>query len=351
MKKILFIITTSLVFLFSINFINVKAASNPKEKPFSAKLELPYNQEKGVKSYFNLHVKPKQKQTVYINLTNQESNTITVKISPTNALNSPTGGIIYTPKKKDDYSTLIDKDYYMDKNIIVPKEVTLAAFEQKKIPIKINVPNMDAGKLLGGILFELKQTELKEIENKKKEISFSGKVSIAQAIAIQLNLPKEAKNAPLKISDIKSANLANGMNVIFTLENSSADIQKRLNLDYSIKKDGETIFNGNISDFNVSPKSVVKMQIPWKGSKVAQGIYDLNINTPTGQNIYSDKFKVSNASVLNYSKQSGEKIVIPVLNIPIYIYIIAVVFILITIYLAFIFGKRKANVKGDKKVA
>ncbi len=348
MKKILLFLTSIMLFIFSINTASAKTNDiKTKNLDFSVSLELPKNQEKGIESIFSLNVKPKQHQTVYINLKNNTSKPITVEMSQANALNSPSGGINYTNKRKDDYSQLIDSMFYMDNKINIPKEVNLKAYENKRIPITIHVPSIDQGTLLGGIIFHSKT-----VHSNSNSQGYSAKVSIDRTIAIKLNLSKEIKTVPLKISKVESENLGNRVNVAFNLENKNASIFQNVQINYEISKKGKMIFSGEIPSFNVAPKTQVKMQIPWNADEITQGKYHLKIKPTSQSEGISQDFSVTKHNLSTLSKQSGEKVVTPISSIPFYAYFVVILIIVGIVYCAYLFGtKRRKEEENNKRAA
>jgi F0F1-type ATP synthase delta subunit len=323
-------------------------ASDSNNLPFDVSIDIPDNQDPSIRSYFSLDVKPEQKQTVYVHIKNNKANQITVNVTSANALNSPSGGIIYTEAESEKYSSLIDPNFYMAKNITVQNKIILQPYEEKMIPIEISLPSINEGKLLGGLIFKLENAAARKINEEDTSVSLVGKINVAQAIAIQLNLPKDVAKKSLKLTEATTESLANGINIAFNLENINGTILMSERMKYKVLKNDQVIFEGTIPNFNVAPKSKVEMLIPWDAGKIKEGNYNFIVESASNKALYTGGIKVTKTNLLDYSKRSGQKIIIPYLKIPIYYYIIAGLLIVIMLYAAYRFGTKKRNNEEDK---
>lgn len=185
MKYIRFFLSVLFIILCTVSFPSV-ARSEDGKQPLSLKPILPENQNVEVNSYFNLLVKPGDKQTIYVQITNNKKETIVVTLTPANAYTRPNGGIFYDTNIDSPETILLDKSFALSNYISIDKNVTIKPNETINVPIKITVPDIKSGTLLGGILIneEVPTSENIKEETKKNEAKFKVITKTVFAIAI-----------------------------------------------------------------------------------------------------------------------------------------------------------------------
>ncbi|MEK5394070.1 DUF916 domain-containing protein [Margalitia sp. FSL K6-0131] len=355
-KSVVLTILVICMFTVTTGFSKNASDNNQQSLPFSVSLNLPQNQVEGVKSYFDLNVRPNTTQKLSVLIKNLSSKEITVNMMMANALNSPQSGIIYQKERKNDYARLIDRSFYMDQYIEVPETIKLKPFETKKTEIKVNIPDKK-GVLLGGLLFNQKEDNKKKVEKTKNDVSVKGNIKIGTAIAIQLNYPKKERQVPLNIIDASNQVFLGGSFVNFQLTNKNADLIKNVSYDYKVmnSKDNKTLFKGKIQPFNVAPKSEVKMRIPWEGKTIESGQYKLVLHETNSNNEIEKPFEIERTDVKEYAKATNQKVSTPFLQLPWYTWGGGSLLLVCIVIFAYRFGKKKnkqSNTESEgKKVA
>jgi hypothetical protein len=338
MKKIVaFFLSISLVFQ-----LNVASASENKPPnvslPFSVSFDMPNNQDKETKAYFNLKMQPNQVQTVYLFLQNSSQEVLELNVKPSNAIMSLSGGIVYDDSHGSNYTYLTNNSYYMDQYLSLPKEVILKPNEVKRVPVTIKAPGESLGTVLGGVLF-IPRDE-KTAASKEQ---FSTATKLRLNVPIQINLPSNEKSSSLKINRSETLIFPSGANVMFELENPNNSILKGVSYEYTVKNENDKeLFNGAIPPFSVAPKSKVKIPIPWNYVTYKPGKYKLILEPSYSNTKIENEFNISVKDVSTYIKKTHQKSPVPIINIPIYVWILLSILILSLIYSAYRLGKKKS---------
>jgi len=329
--------------LYINTFLNV-AAAEAAELPITIKSIFPDNQKAGITGYFDLQVSSGEKQTIFIQITNNKSEDIVVEIIPTNAYTSPTGTIFYKEAADSPETILLDEFFALSKCLSLNKEVAIKAKETVKVPIEVTAPNIDSGTMLGGILISEKEKvdenvneEIEKIE--KDTAKFRVLTKTAFALAIQLDFPNQANPA---FSFGKAGFKPNGAKVFIEMVNDATLIQRDISGVYEVtNKDGEKLFAGEIAPMIMAPKTQINYPFPWGNPTLEPGNYTLSINANVaGEEIAIERvFKIDNNSVKKYAESANQPIAQTQTGIPYWAAILAVV---ILGGLMFWFGKRKA---------
>ena len=119
---------------------------------FSVKAIIPDNQIDTKKSYFDLRMKPKQKQEIETILYNSSDKEITINISVHNATTNQNGLIVYEQDAKIDPSLKIPLNTIVT---VSDQKITIPAYRSKTITATIGMPDDEFdGTILGGLHFE-----------------------------------------------------------------------------------------------------------------------------------------------------------------------------------------------------
>ena len=142
-------------------YLPISGYAQEGDVEFSVKAIIPDNQIDTKKSYFDLRMKPKQKQEIETILYNSSDKEITINISVHNATTNQNGLIVYEQDSK------IDPSLKVPLNTIVTvsdQKITIPAYRSKTITATIEMPDEEFdGMILGGLHFEK--------ENQKDESS------------------------------------------------------------------------------------------------------------------------------------------------------------------------------------
>ncbi len=280
------------------------------ETPMTIEVILPVNQKAGVTGYFNLQVNSGEKQTIYIQITNNKSKDILVIFTPTNAYTQPTGGIFYEAKVDSPETSLLDDSFALSKSISMASEVTIKAKQTVKVPIEVTVPNMNKGTVLGGVLIREKTVPSKQTNETLAEdtATFTVLTETAFAVAIQLDLPQQALPA---FSFGKAGFNPVGPNVFIEMRNDAPMIQRQISGLYKVtNEDGQELFAGEFKPMIMAPKTQINFPMGWDSSVLEPGKYTFSITADVaGKEIIAEEsFNISNTAVETYAERANQPI-------------------------------------------
>ncbi|MFW7431146.1 WxL protein peptidoglycan domain-containing protein [Vagococcus carniphilus] len=254
MKKInkILVFMACLIIVLSVK-INVVRAE--EALGFTYENTLPKNQI-GAATYFELKVKPGDKQTLVTTLTNQTDKKKVIQINISNATTSSAGNINYGPSKE---KLIGEKTEEIAKMLEAPSRVTLKPHESKKVELKLTVPKEEFdGIALGGVqlkeVSENKTEEVKEGTSLKNEYSYIFSVSVKET---------DKKIAPKVTS---SGAQYNGMAYVI-LNNVQPIITSKVKINTVLmKKDSDKIIDEfKVVDYRLAPNSV--LSLPLQGTE------------------------------------------------------------------------------------
>ncbi len=168
---------------------------------------------------------------------------------------------------------------------------------------------------MGGLLFELAQdTKAQNLE--KDGLNFSVHNRIEYAVAIQLNneeTEKSINKTPLKLNGTTVESYPTQPQVHALIQNTNANIVRDVAVYYEVLSQEKVIFHGNISAFNVAPKSKVGLSIPWKAKEYKDGKYTLKVTIKENgiPKTYTEQIHITASNVTEYAEQTGAVKVLP----------------------------------------
>lgn len=319
------------------------AIAGAAEQPMSVIPMLPENQKAGVTGYYNLLVNSGDKQTIYIQITNNKEENIVVTLAPANAYTHPDGGIFYDAEIDSSDTILLDKFFALSNYISMDQEVIIKANETVEVPIQVTVPDMESGSILGGVLISEKATtsEVVKEETKEDEARFVVLTKTVFAVAIQLDLPTMATS---EFSFGKAGFNPVGPKIFIEMRNDAPMIQRQISGIYEVTdNDGQELFSGEFGPMIMAPKTQVNFSEDWNSSVLESGEYTLSLtaNVAGKEIIVKENFEINNAAVEKYAERVNQPIAQTQVGIPYWVAIAAVV---ITGGLMFLFTKRKAKI-------
>jgi len=320
------------------------ASADAAEQPMSVKPILPENQKAGVTGYFNLLVNSGDKQTIYMQITNNKKENIVVTFAPANAYTRPEGGIVYDAEIDSPETILLDKFFALSNYISMDKEVIIKPNETVNVPIEVTVPDMKSGSILGGVLISEKAlaSEAVKEETKKDEAKFKVITETVFAVAIQLDLPDMPAPA---FSFGKAGFNPVGPNVFIEIRNDAPMIQRQISGVYKVtNKDGKELFAGKLEPIIMAPKTQINFPMHWDNATLEPGKYTLSITANVaGKEIsVEENFNINNAAVKKYAEKANQPIAKTQTGT---LYFIAIPVVVILGGFMFWLGKRKAKVK------
>jgi len=323
------------------------ASAGAAEQPMSVKPILPDNQKTGVIGYFNLLVNSGDKQTIYMQITNNKEENIVVTFAPVNAYTRPDGGIFYDAEIDSPETILLDKFFALSNYISMDKEVIIKPNETVNVPIEVTVPDIKSGSILGGVLISEKAPTSESIkeETKKDEATFKVVTKTVFAVAIQLDLPDMPTPA---FSFGKAGFNPVGPNVFIEMRNDAPMIQRQISGVYKVtNKDGEELFAGKFEPIIMAPKTQINFPMHWDSAALEPGKYTLSVtaNVAGKEIIAEENFNINNAAVEKYAERSNQPIAKTQTGA---LYFIIILGFVVLGGLMVWLGKRKTKVKNGK---
>lgn len=268
MKKLFLIVMGILVSLSFFPSTGFAADMN-----YSVRAVIPDNQVDKTKTYFDLRMKPGQKQKVTLHFENNASEQVQIEVSPNTATTNRNGVIDYsTSKKKVDPSLKYD----FSKLVTGEKVVTLNAKEKKDVDYEITMPEKEFdGILLGGFYIHKKQADT----DKDKDSSVQIKNDYSYVIGARLSENDKAVSPKLKLNQIK-AGLENYHTVVnANLQNATPVIISNMKIDAKVTKSGSSKVLHQVVKENQSmaPNSNYNFSIPWDDEELKAGKYHLSM--------------------------------------------------------------------------
>jgi|GEM_PF-730224 len=318
------------------------ASAGAAEQPMSVKPILPEKQKAGVTGYFNLLVNSGDKQTIYMQITNNKKENIVVTFAPANAYTRPEGGIFYDAEIDSPETILLDKFFALSNYILIDKEVIIKPNETVNVPIEVTVPDIKSGSILGGVLISEKAPASEDVkeETKKDEAKFKVITKTVFAVAIQLDLP----NMPTPAFSFGKAGFNPvGPNVFIEMRNDAPMIQRQISGVYKVtNKDGQELFAGKFEPIIMAPKTQINFPMHWDSSVLEPGKYTLTITANVAGNeiIAEENFNIDNAAVKEYAEKANQPIAQPQTGL---FYLLIIPVVAIVGGFMYWLGKRKAK--------
>lgn len=218
---------------------------------FSYENVIPKNQI-GQGSYFELKVKPGDKQTVVTKIRNKTNKKIIVQVKINDASTSSSGIINYGPSKEK----LVGKNTISILDIIdAPRQVTLGPKEMKEIEFKINVPKKEFdGIILGGI--QLKELKDESNSKLKKGAGIINEYSYTYSISLREN-NKEIR-PELVFDGVEYNQLAYSL-----ISNIEPVITEEVKIESELmtEKSDKVIKNFKVDNYRIAPHSTLVLPL------------------------------------------------------------------------------------------
>ncbi|MGY3747041.1 WxL protein peptidoglycan domain-containing protein [Vagococcus salmoninarum] len=272
-KKIKLIMLFSVISCCSVLSLTTKVQAE-EGIGFSYYNQIPKNQlTEG--SYFDLLVKPKDKQTLITEVRNESSESITVKVSINDSKTTGTGVIDYGPSNLKNTKGLAIK---LNDILTGPTEVTLKKGEVKELEFQLVVPEKSfEGVILGGI----------QLEKVTKNIVSKEAVSVQNkyAYAFSVSLREDKKKLAYDLNSVKSDYqvTSRGSQVTLEITNDTQEIVKDLKLSTIITAlDAKEVLVEKVSDkIKMAPMSVMDYTVEFP--KEAPGKYITRTTAQAGK--------------------------------------------------------------------
>lgn len=163
--------------------VQAEEADDNMNTKFTVKPNIPENQAKNTQSYYDLIVKPGQKQEVELSLINKTDEELTIDLNLANAVTNDNGLIVYNDfEKKPDSSLKVPLTTLIklpEEHVKVPAKKTVTAKMTVEIPA-----NGFQGLVLGGVYASLAEDEKEE---KGKSTGLTSRYGFNVAIALRMS--------------------------------------------------------------------------------------------------------------------------------------------------------------------
>lgn len=275
-KKEIFFILCLFSFIANgkIGFAQVDQLDNIE---FSMSIIEPENQfDKGV-TYFDIMVKPNDKQTLQIAVTNTSDTVNKVRVTPTNAITNSKGVIEYS-RREEDYKYDETLKHPFTSLVSESQTVELKANETKILDFEFQAPNENFdGIILGGFLADLIDEETSEQE-KKQSITFLNKFQLVKAVVIRNSDKKIEPN--FKLNEIKPALYSHRTAVTANLQNTTPVLLGNVEIHAEISKKGskDVLRSETKTKIQFAPNSNFDFPIMWDNAPLEPGSYTITLN-------------------------------------------------------------------------
>ncbi|MEH7348139.1 DUF916 and DUF3324 domain-containing protein [Gottfriedia acidiceleris] len=267
-----------IIILFLININNFHASA--AEMNFAVSAVIPSNQIDQSKTYFDLRMKPGQKQILEVQIKNDTDKNIVVEAKANSAITNSSGIADYSisnPKVDDTLEipfTNIAK---------VKKETEIPAKSKATVEITIEMPEQQFdGVILGGLHFSEKEA-VEEANKKNDNLQINNKY--AYVIGVVLRETDKVIKPDLKLNEIQ-LKIVNARNVVTAnIQNIKPAMLKNLSVDAKVfTEQGKKILHETKKEnLRMAPNSNFDYAIDWGDRALESGNYRLEMKATDGE--------------------------------------------------------------------
>lgn len=273
---------------------------------YSVKANIPANQIDKSKSYFDLKMKPNQKQVITLTLVNNSDKAMDITVRPNNAVTNANGIIDYSKTEKE---VKRDKSLKLALTDLISgnTDVHLKAKETKTVPFTLKMPSKQFdGIILGGFYVHKIKTE----EDKKAEQKLQIKNDYSYVIGIKLSETDANVKAQLKLNRIEPG-LENYRTVVkANLQNTSSTIIGNMKVKAKITKAGskKVLHQTTKENLAMAPHSNFDFPINWDNERLENGKYRLlmEVTSNKGKWKFDQDFEIVKHEAQQYNKKAVE---------------------------------------------
>lgn len=234
---------------------------------------LPENQRSNDISYFDLLVKPKDQQTLVVNVANTTNKPQTVNTAVSAATTNVNGVVEYAPSKnKLDQSAPID----MAKIATLPKSIEIPANSSKKLEVKLTIPDKNWDGVVAGGITVTQAEATQSSSNKKTGVTIRNRY--AYAIGVLLQTKQDSTVAEeLNLAKVTAGQIDARNAIISELHNTSETYLKKVSVTSKVTRvnSSKVLYEAKKSDMKVAPSSIFNYPINLKGHSFKAGRYTM----------------------------------------------------------------------------
>ncbi|TFJ45501.1 cell wall anchor protein [Carnobacterium divergens] len=339
-KKIAFL---CIIFIGVLSLIPQVNASQLK---FSVEPIIPENQNDLSKTYFDLRVKPEEKQVLKVHMRNDTDKEVTVEPSVHAATTNINGVVEY-----GESNTKLNKtSQYNIEEIVKPavKEVTIPANGATDLELTVEVPKDGFnGILAGGITLKEKDTHEEKKKQEGQGLAIENKY--AYVVAVVLNESETQVDSELTLEKV-APNQVNARNVInATLQNTKPKYMNQLSIDSKVTKKGdkEVLYASKKEGMQMAPNTSFDYPVSLNGEKLKAGDYTLSMTAKSMGETW--KFKKDFTIKAEVAKAFNEKDVTVKKDYTWLYILIGSLLILIAIFLIWFIIRKKKKEKQKRE--
>lgn len=346
-----FKISLVMLYIFGLIFGMGTAASAEEDQPdtggFSFEVVRPDNQINPNVTYYDLGMKPGQKQTVVMKLNNTSDEEITVLVEANRGITNSGGVIEYVKIEDKDPSLKFD----FSEVVTVPDEVVLEPNSSKELNIEINMPKTSfEGYLAGGI----------RLQQKDQESNQNGMVINKFAYMVGMLLSEgKTDGIPEKVEFNRVyAGSSNYRNTIFVdysnvqpnfLDNVTTDVQ------ISAVDSEEVLYEAKKSQMNMAPNSAIRFPVSMNGQEMIPGDYTARVLVTTAQGgrwEWKENFTITDEEADKFNESDLSLVQDPGINWRLILMIVGgavALFVIILIIIMILKKRKKEKQKAERR--
>lgn len=332
-------------------FFSLGRVVHADEMNFSWEVKQPENQRDKTKTYFDLSVKPGEKENLQMVLKNTSDQPITVNVETNTAVTNDNGVIDYGIKDPKLDATMKDP---FSKIAHTDPEVSLGAKEEKTITIQVDVPKDPFnGIILGGI--RLSQKDDKEEKKEQSGVQIENKFAVVVGVRLEEN--DNPVTPDMKLLGVKPGQRNYRNMILANLQNPMPRILSEITIEADVYAAGKTdkpLYHSKQENLQMAPNSNFNYGITMNNKAFKPGKYLLKMTARAADKewkfekefeIKSDEAKKFNEEAVELADDSTDY------TLYIIIGIIVIVLVIVAVIVWVIHSKRKHEAELAKTKA
>ena len=271
---------------------------------------LPENQHNKDATYYDLRMKPGQKQTLDFELINPSEKDVTVQLELNDATTNDGGAIDYS-SRGEDYQRDDSLRLSLTDLATIPDEVLVKAGSKETVKIKLEMPEEAfKGIIVGGI--RVTQADEEEKTSKSANSSMEIKNKVAYTVGMTLSESDEEVDADLVFKKA-FASQRNGYNVVKgRVQNTEPQVLEQLYYKAKVTKKGSTkvLHESTGENYRFAPNSYFDFDVNWENQSFKAGDYTYLMSVEskeTGQTWdFETDFTITSAEAKKLNKEAIE---------------------------------------------
>lgn len=323
------------------------------ELNFSVKAILPENQIDKKQNYFDLRVKPGEKQTIEVEVTNSGDEEIEVDMYLAAASTNIKGVISYPDPKSEDFKYDDTLKYPLPEIAKMPESVKVPAKSSVKVPIELSVPEEEfKGMIVGGIQFMKKEDES---DSEEQGGGMGVRNKFMYRIGLKLTEEDDAVETDMKLLGVHAGQVSYRNVIYANLQNTEPAVMEDLSVEAKVYPKGSKnlLYQQKTSDMRMAPNSNFEFPISIGNKAFKAGKYTLHLVATAADDKrweFTKDFEITSDEAKKYNEESAVELEYEP-NLWLWIGIgIGVVLLLIILIVVFVVVAKKRK-KARRKAA